>query len=90
MADPQCAELWKYALKRYEQDTSIAIQVNISESDTPDDLLQKIQGDFTHFREKYKRLRDKLKPVLHLVGLFAEVIGEAIGTVCLVLRRIPL
>ena len=81
MVDPQCAELWRSALKRYEQDTKTAIQVHISDTDTPNDLLQKVHGDFSQFREKGKRLRDKMKPVLRLVGLFAEMTGEAVGTV---------
>lgn len=83
MADSHYDEIWKSALKRYEQDTKTAIQTHISDTDTPNDPLQKIKDDFAQFREKGKRLRDKMKPVLCLVGLFAEMTGEAVGTVSL-------
>lgn len=90
MIDFQCNEIWKAALIRYEQDTKVAIQCEISESDTPNGLLEEVQRDFAQFREKGKRLRDKIAPVLRLVGLLTETMGESINTVCLMFWRIPL
>ena len=83
MAKSQYDEIWEDALKRYEKYTKTAIQVHISDDDTPNGLLQKLKGDFAQFTDKGKRLRNKMKPVLCLVGLFAELTGEAVGTVSL-------
>ncbi|KAA1473261.1 hypothetical protein DENSPDRAFT_266416 [Dentipellis sp. KUC8613] len=88
MADDQLVKIWSEAIKRYEADAKKKKIRKASSAlqgvDSVDGLLDLVNGEqqkFEEYRDKGQKMRSVLKPVLDVVWRFAEVAGEAVGTV---------
>jgi hypothetical protein len=84
-SDPKFLELWKDAVKKYEDDTKIKFATHaLASCKNPDAVLDALDHDlqeFKDYRNKKERLRKWLKPMLHLIGSLSETAGEAAGVV---------
>ena len=77
-------EVWIAALTRYKQDTKCDYLDHGLEADSPDALcrvLDKELGKFKQYRKKGEKVHNAIKPVLELVNMPLETIGESLATV---------
>ena len=80
----QFQEIWIAALTRYKQDTKRDYLDHGLEADSPDALcrvLDKELGKFKQYRKKGEKVHNAIKPVLELVNMPSETIGESLATV---------
>ncbi|TFY65174.1 hypothetical protein EVG20_g5695 [Dentipellis fragilis] len=89
MADDSLSEIWKAAIKQYEEETKNNLKA-ISESpdfvniSSADELLKAIddkQKDFKQYRERGERIKGALKPILDIAGALAGAAGEGVAVV---------
>ncbi|TFY54295.1 hypothetical protein EVG20_g9764 [Dentipellis fragilis] len=87
MADDQFSETWAAAIKQYEADTKINIAnashdfAGITSAEQLLEIIQDEQKKFKKYRKRGEKIYGALKPVLEIVGSFADAAGEAVGTV---------
>ncbi|KAJ7026251.1 hypothetical protein C8F04DRAFT_1297876 [Mycena alexandri] len=75
-------ELWKAATEKYEKETVNVQNHPLASCDIPDAVLDALDHklrNFEEYREKKEKLRQWLKPMLHLIGSLSATAGEAVG-----------
>ena len=88
----QFQEIWTAAITRYNQDTKRDYFDRGLEADSPDALfriLDKELNRFKEYRKKGKRARNAILPVLELVNISADAIGDSLATVSTTSAQIP-
>ena len=83
-AQSQFLEIWVSAMAQYKQVTKHDLLQGRLQASSPDALLVIIeteQNKFSEYRKQGQKIRDVLKPVLGLVDVLSETVGESLSPV---------
>ena len=89
----QFLEIWITAIARYKQVTKHDLLQGKLQASSPDallDIIETEQNKFSEYRKQGHKIRDVLKPVLGLVGVLSETVGESLASLLLLLRPISI
>ncbi|KAA1474470.1 hypothetical protein DENSPDRAFT_852311 [Dentipellis sp. KUC8613] len=96
MADDPLSEIWKAAMKQYEEETKNNLKTasasrNSANFSSAEELLKAIddkQKKFVEYRKRGAKIKGALGPVLDVVGTLASAAGEGVAVVFLPAKAI--
>ena len=83
-ADTQFADIWQAAVQQYKTDTGIDITTVMTDVDSQESLLNRIDQHHRKFKTLFKpkkNLRDGIGPVLSCVQVLSNAAGQAAAAV---------
>jgi hypothetical protein len=91
MSSPYFQPIIDGALDEYLEKTGIDLRSikspfadKLKDCKSPDailDLLQEKETDFNNFRDKYRKVIDSLRPIVQLLHVISDTLGEALSLV---------
>lgn len=79
--DKTFIDLWTAAVERYQKESKVAIELDIDDLEGFKRWLNESEKKFSIFRNRWKTLRDCIKPFGEVISRLADAAGDAVSAV---------